>query len=130
MHNKNIKLAKKLAQKLSQTNIDACAVYAWKNLQKTGGLSELDSFIEKVRTYAYSKSNKVPAKIISARELSQKERTAISEKLERKLGAKLIAEYEIQSSILGGIIIKMQDLIIDYSWRGKLGKLKTNLESL
>jgi F-type H+-transporting ATPase subunit delta len=130
MHNKNIKLAKKLAQKLSQTNIDACAVYAWKNLQKTGGLSELDNFIGKIRTYTYSKSNKVPVKIISARELSQKEQTTISEKLEIKLGKKLVAEYEVRTSILGGIIIKMQDLIIDYSWRGKLGKLKTNLESL
>lgn len=130
MHNKNIKLAKKLAQKLNQANIDACAVYAWKNLQKTGGLSELDNFIEKIRTYTYSKSNKIPAKIISARELSQKEQTTISEKLERKLGKKLVAEYDVRTSILGGIIIKMQDLIIDYSWRGKLGKLKTNLESL
>ena len=129
MHSKNIKLAKQLAQRLNESNIDVCTAYAWKNLQKTGGLSELDNFIEKIRMYVYSENDKIPAKIISAKKLSRKEQDAISEKLEKKLKLNLVAQYEIQPNILGGIIVKIQDLIIDYSWRGKLGKLKTNLES-
>lgn len=124
------KLARNLSDNLNENNIKAYAAYVWKVLHKTGGLSHLDNLMEMTRKDICLKQNIIPITIISARELSLKERSMISDALKKKFNRKISIYYEIEPSVLGGIIIKTQDSIMDYSWKGKLINLKSNLESL
>lgn len=124
------KLARNLSDNLNENNIKSYAAYVWKVLHKTGGLSRLDNLMEMTRKYICLKQNITPITVISARKLSPREKGMISDTLEKKFNGKISIYYEIEPSTLGGIIIKTQDSIMDYSWKGKLTKLKSNLETL
>ena len=69
----------------------------------------------------------VDAKITSATELSEKQITQIKEKLGVKLGRQVEASVEVDADLLGGLIIKAEDLVIDGSIRGQLAKLSDAL---
>ncbi len=68
--------------------------------------------------------NIVRAKVISAIELEDNQKNVLKEKLCSKTGAKIEAEYETDSSILGGIIIKIKDTVIDLSIKKRIENLK------
>lgn len=65
------------------------------------------------------------AHVVSAIELSNEEKTALIEKLEKLTGNTVAAEYEINESIIGGVIVNIDDKVIDlicpYSKGGKIG---------
>lgn len=64
------------------------------------------------------------AHIISSVPLSDAEKTKLTEKLEKLSRRTIIPQYEIDETILGGIIIKMDDTIIDGSLKHKLKEVK------
>lgn len=73
--------------------------------------------------------NIVRAKVISAVELDETQKNALIEKLQNKIHtetgtAKVVPEYEINGAILGGIIIKINDTVIDLSIKKKIENLK------
>ena len=70
------------------------------------------------------------AKVSSASELDSTTLTAIRQKLENILGKseKVTIESNVEPGLLGGIVIKMNDLVYDGSIKGKLENLKRKLE--
>lgn len=87
----------------------------------------IQSFSDCVKEYEkiYKALNSVSsARIVSAVELSSEEQTMIVNKLEGLIGNTVIAEYEIDDSILGGLIIYVDDKVIDGSIRHKLKEIK------
>ena len=64
------------------------------------------------------------AKVTSAVELTAAQKTAISEKLEKKTGNKLVIEYVTDSSIIGGIVVETDGKIIDSSIKKHLENVK------
>ena len=64
------------------------------------------------------------ARIISAIELSCEEQIALVKKLENLTGNIVMAEYEIDNNIIGGIIIYIDDKVIDGSVRHKMNEIK------
>lgn len=64
------------------------------------------------------------ARIVSAIELSDKEKTALIGKLEKLTGNTVAAEYEINESIIGGVIVYIDDRVIDGSIRHRLQEVK------
>ena len=64
------------------------------------------------------------AHVVSAIELSNEEKTALIEKLEKLTGNTVAAEYEINESIIGGVIVNIDDKVIDGSIRHKLQEVK------
>lgn len=65
--------------------------------------------------------------IISAISLEDDYREKIIQKLEEKLSKKVKAEYSVDEKILAGLIIKIEDSVIDASHRAKLDNLKKHL---
>ena len=61
--------------------------------------------------------------VISAVELDKKYKTAITEKLSKKLDKKINCNWVIDPSIIGGLIVKIDDNVIDTSIKNKLEKL-------
>ena len=68
--------------------------------------------------------------VTSAFELSDAQRTALAATLGQKLGRKIaIDEVILDRTLIGGVVIRSGDLVIDASVRGKLNKLAATLNS-
>lgn len=64
------------------------------------------------------------AKVTSAVELDEKEKNALKEKLERLSGHKVAIEYTVDPSILGGLIVEIDDKVMDSSLQKHLKDVK------
>ena len=64
------------------------------------------------------------AKVTSALELNETEKASLKEKLEKKSGHKIIIEYSVDKSIIGGLIVEMDGKIMDSSLRKHLKDVK------
>jgi len=87
----------------------------------------IDEFPDCVAQYkAMMRSvNKVSkAKVTSAVQLDEAEKAALLEKLEKLSGNKVITEYAVDSSILGGLVVEMDGRIMDSSLKKHLNKIK------
>lgn len=69
------------------------------------------------------------ATVTTAVELNAEEREQLQTKLRRQYGEKLELEYELDPEILGGVIVRVGDRVIDGSVAGKLAALKNTLET-
>jgi F-type H+-transporting ATPase subunit delta len=68
--------------------------------------------------------------VTSAYELTDAQRQSLSSKLSQKLGRKIaIDEVTVDLGLIGGVIVRSGDLVIDASVRGKLNKLAATLNS-
>jgi F-type H+-transporting ATPase subunit delta len=106
---------------------DQQAINFIKLLAQNGRLIALPE-IEVLFNFLRSEFEKtVDAKITSATELNEKQITQIKEKLGAKLGRKVETSVEVNPDLLGGLIIKAEDLVIDGSVRGQLAKLSDTL---
>lgn len=59
--------------------------------------------------------------------LSKEEQERLSQNLKKRLQREVILECHIDSSLIGGLLIQADDLVIDGSIRGKLTRLQTEL---
>ncbi len=73
------------------------------------------------------KETKDEAKIVSAIALTLTEEEKIRQYLKRKFGKNFVLRVEIDKGIMGGLIIKVEDKVIDLSLEGKLKALKEQL---
>lgn len=67
------------------------------------------------------------ARVETARELSPEQRDALAEKLARIYGHEMSIHTEVDTSLLGGMVIRVGDEVIDGSTAGKLRRLRVNL---
>lgn len=67
------------------------------------------------------------AEIISARPLTEEQLNEIAAALKRRLGREVSFSRKTDESLLGGVIIRAGDLVIDGSATGKLNQLATSL---
>ncbi len=69
--------------------------------------------------------NALRASITSVIELSENEKFALLDKLKQKTGKEILPEFSIDKNILGGIVIKINDTVIDLSVKKRIENLKT-----
>jgi F-type H+-transporting ATPase subunit delta len=67
--------------------------------------------------------------VTSAAPLSDAERDAVRERLAAMTGDTVEIETRVDPSLLGGILVRMGDRLIDGSVRGRLERLRTRLTS-
>jgi F-type H+-transporting ATPase subunit delta len=72
--------------------------------------------------------NILQGQIISSVELKPSEKDDLQKYLEKKVGKKLHLRFKINPDIVGGIIFRCEDMMIDQSIHGQLHKLKDQLE--
>lgn len=68
--------------------------------------------------------NRQSVKIISAVELEENEKKRLEEKLSKKLQKEVILSYKTDEDILGGLVIKLDDKVIDLSLKTRFAALK------
>jgi F-type H+-transporting ATPase subunit delta len=68
-----------------------------------------------------------PAEIVTARELSADERSELVAQLAKLAGAKIDPSFKLDTSILGGAVVRIGSTVYDGSVRGRLDRLKEAL---
>ena len=72
---------------------------------------------------------RIHANVTVARESSESERNAIAESLSKVLGKQAVLHVNVNPAILGGVIVKVGDTVMDGSVRRKLATLRGRILS-
>ena len=68
-----------------------------------------------------------PAEIVTARELSQQERTELIAGVGKLAGSRIEPTFKLDQSIIGGTVVRIGSTVYDGSVRGRLERLKEAL---
>ena len=95
-----------------------------KVIEKNKRFSNLASIITQFMNINSQKRGDVLADITSADELNDDQKNNITNQLKSILGDKLSLSFDVDKSILGGLIVKVGSKMIDTSLANKINKLK------
>ena len=87
-------------------------------------LSQLSSCVEGYRGLLNARNAIVTAKVTSALPLTEEEREALKDTLEKKSGHTVILDCSVDEAILGGVIVEMLGTVTDGSLRRRLREIK------
>ncbi len=100
-----------------------------KVMAENGRLQALPDVFEQFLVLKTEHEKTVAVVVTSATELSEQQKTEISNKLEQRLSRKVQLNCSIDETLLGGVVIRAGDLVIDDSVRGRLNRLSDALQS-
>jgi F-type H+-transporting ATPase subunit delta len=98
-----------------------------RTLVNEGELNKMDAITSEFETLVVRRSQYVLAHVRSAVPLTDGERKQLEENLGRRFGSNLEAEYEIDAALIGGVVVRIGDEVIDGSLAGKLATLRERL---
>ncbi|MCW8335106.1 F0F1 ATP synthase subunit delta [Vibrio sp. SCSIO 43135] len=124
------------AEKLAEVFIAVCGeqfdAYGQnllKVMAENGRLKALPYVCEEFLVLKKEHEKEVDVDVVSATELSEQQLADISSKLEQRLERKVQLNCSVDETLLGGVIIRAGDLVIDNSARGRLNRLSDALQS-
>ena len=74
----------------------------------------------------YEENNKLPVIAIFAKELSEKQREQLVQKLEKKYNKKIVLNVKVDKEIIGGGILKIGNEVINGSIKNQIEEIKKN----
>ncbi len=109
--------------------VDAHGQNLLKVMAENGRLTALPDVCEQFFILKKEHEKEVDVEVISASELSDEQLANIGSKLEARLERKVKLNCSVDETLLGGVIIRAGDLVIDNSARGRLSRLSDALQS-
>ncbi|MDN3679342.1 F0F1 ATP synthase subunit delta [Vibrio tapetis subsp. quintayensis] len=100
-----------------------------KVLAENGRLQAIPDVCIEFHALKQEHEKEIDVDVISATELSKEQLAEIGSKLEQRLERKVKLNCSIDETLLGGVIIRAGDLVIDNSARGQLNRLSDALQS-
>ena len=88
---------------------------------------ELNQIIDAFESDVDEIHNVKRVEVISAVEISDDRKQRLIEKLQNKLQKTVVADWTLDNSIIGGLVIKIDDNVIDDSLKNKLENLSKNI---
>jgi F0F1-type ATP synthase delta subunit len=104
-------------------NLRTIARNFWYKLQKNKQYKDMGKVLEAIDEESAKLDNKILAKIYSKNEISESEKITISAKLTKKFEKEIILQNIIGKNITG-IIVKVEDKIIDLTLENKVNRLR------
>jgi len=96
-------------------------------LANEGALDRLPSIVEAFEQYAASDTRPVSGEVVSAVELSEAQRNTILNDLRGRYGSRLDLRFNVDPSLIGGLIIRIGDQVLDNSLRTRLSAIQRNM---
>lgn len=100
-----------------------------KVMAENGRLEALPDVCAEYLLLKQEHEKEITVEVTSATELSDQQKADISSKLEARLERKVQLNCSVDEALLGGVIIRAGDLVIDNSARGRLSRLSDALQS-
>jgi F-type H+-transporting ATPase subunit delta len=100
-----------------------------KLMLRRGRIDELPRVAAEFRRLDNTRQGIVPATATTAAPLSQDEVRALVGRLEQMTGARIELDLQVDPSLLGGLVVRVGDRLIDGSVRGRLERLRNQLVS-
>lgn len=90
-------------------------------------LLELPAIAEQFEAFRSADEGIVEAEVTSAMPLTKEQEAALKESLKKKLGSEVILTTKVDESLIGGVVIRAGDLVIDGSIQSQLASLSNAL---
>ncbi len=100
-----------------------------KLMLRRGRIEQLSRVASEFRRLDNAAKGIVPASATSAAPLSKDEVTALVGRLEQMTGAHVELDLQVDPGLLGGLVVRVGDRMIDGSVRGRLERLRNQLVS-
>ena len=100
-----------------------------KVMAENGRLMALPEVCKEFLVLKQEHEKMMDVEVISASDLSKEQLANISSKLEQRLERKVNLNCSVDETLLGGVIIRAGDLVIDNSTRGQIDRLSDALQS-
>lgn len=91
-------------------------------------LAVLPDIVEYFNTLLDVEQGIVRGELVSAVKLKKAKQKTVLKELEEKSGQKLVLDFSTDAAILGGVVLKIGDRVLDASLRAQLGILKDNIK--
>ena len=98
-----------------------------KLLATSGDLNKAGDIILRLNRMELARLKIAEAEVVSSRILNASDESEFKKTLQKIFNQELILKQRIDTALLGGALIKKDDLVIDASIRGKLNQLKRQL---
>lgn len=99
-------------------------------LIRKGRIGYLEGILKEYDSMAKAARGEVEAYVSCAVALSEKQQEKILKMLERKLGKKVSLNITVDSSLIGGLVVRIGDQLYDNSIRTRLEKMRVHLENV
>ena len=96
-------------------------------LIKNGRIAHVHQVVAAYHTELQARQGIRQAEIVTARELSEQERTMLLAGVGQLAGARIQASFKLDKAILGGTVVRIGSTIYDGSVRGRLERLREEL---
>lgn len=90
-------------------------------------LSVLREIVDKFHRMMLAHNNQVEVQLISAVDLDRPAVEKITKQIQQIIGKEVLVNERIEPSIIGGFVVKVEDIVIDNSIRSQLNKLREQL---
>ncbi len=98
-----------------------------KLMAENGRLMSMSNVLDQFEVARAKAENKIDAEVISAFELTAEQTDELANTLKNKLGCEITLTTSIDESLIGGVVIKAGDTIIDASMKSQLDSLALSL---
>ena len=91
-------------------------------------LANVTGIVDIFEEYYRKDLGQVLCTVTSAAELGNAQRKLVEDAISTRMkGKKLVVSYDVSKSILGGLVVKIEDQVLDYSVNSKIDRLKAQL---
>jgi F-type H+-transporting ATPase subunit delta len=96
-------------------------------LLDAGDIDQLDAIIGELRQLGRRGAARKTARVVSAVPLTAAEQSALREKVTRRFGPDLEFTFDVDPGVIGGILLRVGDQVIDGTVAAKLAALRDRL---
>jgi len=116
-----------LAERITEGQISGPALNLMRLLLRRGRIDLLPGVADEFRRLHRRREGITEATIVSAAPLGPSEEEALRTRLTEMTGGRVVMDFSIDPAILGGVIVRLGDRLIDGSVRGRLERLRSRL---
>jgi F-type H+-transporting ATPase subunit delta len=122
-HSIATKTKTEIIDEVFKNQVDEVVVNFLKIITEKGRFNELEQIVQAYKDEVDNIRNIKRVEVISVVELSEEQKQRLIEKLEKRIKAKVLVNWEKNEDIIGGLVVKFDDNVIDTSLKNKLEKL-------
>jgi F-type H+-transporting ATPase subunit delta len=115
---------KKMFEDLFKNKIESDVLSFLGLLIEKGRIRELESMLSQMEKIYLEKHNTSIARVVTVLPLLEEEKSELIDKLQKKYNKKILLQEELDSDILGGVYVWIDNEVIDGTVRSKIEEMK------